>query len=115
MRVILTVVIGKLVIVTLKLFGRNGSSLPGLLAEKTYPPLLNKQLSSLSDGVIIVTGTNGKTTTTKSLVYLLEQSGLRVLTNPTGSNFTRGVYATIIKNSRFTGELPFDIAVLELD
>jgi UDP-N-acetylmuramyl tripeptide synthase len=48
-------------------------------------------------------------------VYLLEQSGLSVLTNPTGSNFTRGIYATIIKYSGLFGGMDYDIAVLELD
>lgn len=99
----------------LKLTGRNGSALPGLVVERGYPKLLHRQLDQLESGVIIVTGTNGKTTTTKSLVYLLEQCGHRVLTNPTGSNFTRGIYATLIRYSKVTGGLDYDIAVLELD
>ena len=112
---ILVILLGKLLIAGLKLSGRNGSALPGLVAEKLYPNLLQKQLDQLPEGIVIVTGTNGKTTTTKSLVYLLEQSGLKVLTNPTGSNFTRGVYATLIKYSKLSGGLDYDIAVLELD
>lgn len=99
----------------LRVFKRNGSALPGLYAEKLYPKLIQKQLDQLEDGVIIVTGTNGKTTTTKSLVYLLEQCGKRVVTNPTGSNFTRGIYASILKYSLFSGRLDYDIAVFELD
>ncbi len=112
---ILVLIIGKILIRTLKLTGRNGSALPGLIAERLYPSLLQKQLSQLEGGVVVVTGTNGKTTTTKSLVFLLEQCGFRVLTNPTGSNFTRGIYATLIKYSKVTGGLDYDVAVLELD
>lgn len=109
------IIVGKLMIAVLQLFGRSGSALPGLVLEKLYPKLITKQLDNLPFGVVVVTGTNGKTTTTRSLVYLLRQSGLRVVTNPTGSNFTRGVYATIAKYSRWTGGLPYDVAVLELD
>ncbi len=112
---ILIIVLGKIMMRGLRMTGRNGSALPGLLAERVYPSLLEKQLNQLDGGVIVVTGTNGKTTTTKSLVYLLEQCGFRVLSNPTGSNFTRGVYATLIKNSKVTGGLDYDVAVLELD
>lgn len=112
---LVVIVFGKFAIALLKLLGKSGSALPGLIVEKLYPKLLEKQLDQLEKGVIVVTGTNGKTTTTKALVYLLEQSGLRVLTNPTGSNFTRGVYATLLKYSSWTGQMNYDIAVLELD
>ena len=112
---IVVLALAKLLLKGLKLSGRNGSALPGLVVEKLYPGLLKKQLDQLENGVIVVTGTNGKTTTTKSLVFLLEQCGYRVLTNPTGSNFTRGIYATIVKYSRVSGGLDYDIAVLELD
>lgn len=112
---ILVINLGKLLLWALRMSGRNGSALPGLIAEKVYPSLIQKQLDQLGNGVVIVTGTNGKTTTTKSLVYLLEQCGFRVLTNPTGSNLTRGVHSTLIRYSNRLGGLDYDIAVLELD
>ncbi len=112
---IIVITFGKLLIWILRKSGRNGSALPGLIAEKFYPSLLTKQLDKLDNGVIVVTGTNGKTTTTKSIVYLLEQCGYKVFTNPSGSNFTRGVYASIINYSSISSSLDYDIAVLELD
>lgn len=99
----------------LRVVGKNGSALPGLMVEKLYPNFLNSQLDQLEGGVVIVTGTNGKTTTTKSLVYILEQCGLKVFTNPTGSNLTRGIYSSLIKYSSILGKLDYDIAVIELD
>lgn len=111
----ISIIIGKLIMLGLKAIGSSGSALPGLIIEKLQPGFLQKQLADLEHGVVIVTGTNGKTTTTKALVFLLEQAGLRVVTNPTGSNLTRGVIATLLKYSRWTGSLPYDIAVLELD
>lgn len=95
--------------------GRRGSALPGLVVEKIYPGFLHKTLSLLPKGVIIITGTNGKTTTTKITSELLASQGLRVLSNPTGSNFVRGIIATIIENISLNGQLPYDMAVFEQD
>ena len=63
----------------------------------------------------MVSGTNGKTTTTKMVVELLESQGLKVFTNRTGSNFTRGVAAALLGEVDWRGRLDADIAVLELD
>lgn len=112
---IVVIILGKASSWLLRKFGRNGSALPGLIVEKLHPKLLEHQLDQLEHGVIVVTGTNGKTTTTKSLVFLLQQCGYRVFTNPTGSNFTRGVYSSLIRYSSFGARLDYDIAVLELD
>lgn len=105
---------GKLTYKVLRVSGRRGAALPGLVVEKLSHSFLSKSLSQLPEGVIIVTGTNGKTTTTKMLTHVLGANA-RVLTNPTGSNFTRGIVASIVEQSSLSGALPFDIAVLELD
>lgn len=92
-----------------------GSALPGLIIERIDPYFLTRTLSQLQSGVVLISGTNGKTTTTKMVVELLEGQGLRVFTNRTGSNFTRGIVASLIESVNKKGDLPFDIAVLELD
>src|SRR5699024_4597090 len=71
--------------------GSGGSALPGLVAEKVDPGFLSHALSDVPGGIVVVSGTNGKTTTTKMLVAVLRAHGRQVFTNPTGSNFTRGV------------------------
>lgn len=112
---IISLLIGKLVFKVLRLTGRSASALPGLVVEKIHPRFLNQMLGQLPDGVIIITGTNGKTTTTKIITELLEAEGKRVLTNKTGSNFVRGTIASIVNNARLNGALPFDVAVFEQD
>jgi UDP-N-acetylmuramyl tripeptide synthase len=109
----LAVIIGKSVRRLSRLHG-GGSALPGLVVEKIDPNFMANVLKKLPYGVAIISGTNGKTTTTKMTADLLESQGLRVFTNKTGSNFTRGVVSAMlgdIKHFRFD----FDIAVLELD
>lgn len=92
-----------------------GSALPGLFVEKIDPEFIRRTLEQLPDGVVVISGTNGKTTTTKMVVELLQAQGLRVFTNRTGSNFTRGVAAALLGEVDMKGKLDADIAVLELD
>lgn len=108
------VLMGKTVRYAARLRG-GGSALPGLFVEKIDPDFIKKTLAQLPKGVVVISGTNGKTTTTKMVVSLLEAHGLRVFTNRTGSNFTRGVAAALLKDIDIKGKLAADIAVLELD
>ena len=109
----LTVILGKLVRGASRLRG-GGSALPGLVVEKFDKNFLRDTLSKLPRGVVVVSGTNGKTTTTKMVSELLEGEGLKVFTNSTGSNFSRGVISAILSEIKWF-KFDFDIAVLELD
>ncbi len=107
--------IGKcLVFLSRRLGGGHGSALPGLVVEKLSPHFLGRLLTKLPEGVVLVSGTNGKTTTTKIVADLLRADGYRVFTNPSGSNFARGVISAALPVMR-RGRLGADIAVLELD
>lgn len=92
-----------------------GSALPGLFVEHIDPNFVRDTLADLPMGVVLISGTNGKTTTTKMVVELLESQGLKVFTNRTGSNFIRGVAAALLADVDMKGRLVADIAVLELD
>lgn len=105
---------GKLARVASRLRG-GGSAFPGLVTEKIDPTVLRHTLGTLPRGVVVVSGTNGKTTTTKMLVAVLRAHGLRVFSNPTGSNFTRGVISAVLAEVGLTGSLRADVAVVELD
>lgn len=111
----ITTILGKGVRRASQLKGGGGSALPGLIIERIDPLYLTRTLSQLQYGTVLISGTNGKTTTTKMVVDLLASQGLKVFTNRTGSNFTRGIVAAIIESINNNGQLPFDIAVLELD
>lgn len=111
---ILSIIIGKIIKAVSKIRG-GGSAFPGLVIEKINPRFLSKMLSKLQYGVIVILGTNGKTTTTKVVSELLQKQGLRVFTNRTGSNFVRGVISEILDDVSISGRFDYDIAVLELD
>ena len=59
--------------------GSGGSALPGLVAEKIDPGFLAHALGDVPGGIVVVSGTNGKTTTTKMLVALLRAHGLSLI------------------------------------
>lgn len=109
-----SVLMGKAVRYVARLRG-GGSALPGLFVEKIDRSFVASALAQLPYGVVLVSGTNGKTTTTKMVVELCESQGLKVFTNRTGSNFSRGVAAALLGEVDARGRLHADIAVLELD
>jgi UDP-N-acetylmuramyl tripeptide synthase len=110
----LAVWLGKAVLTGLRLAGRSGNALPGLVVEKLFPAFLPSALARLPHGVVVVSGTNGKTTTTKMLATALAQK-FTVLTNDTGSNFVRGTITAAVDAADWRGRLRADVAVFELD
>lgn len=111
----LSILLGKTVQKVTRLRGNGGSALPGLVIERTNPNFIKHTLAKLPMGVVVVSGTNGKTTTTKIVSELLAKQGLKVFTNKTGSNFVRGVISEILADIKLSGKFDYDIAVLELD
>ena len=110
-----SIILGKAVQKLTRLRGNGGSALPGLIIERRDPNFVRNILGKLPHGVVVVSGTNGKTTTTKMVAELFEAQGLKVFTINTGSNFVRGVISAILKNIKISGKFDYDIAVLELD
>jgi len=111
---LLALFIGKLVLLLGRMLGKRGSSFPGLVVEKIYPGFLPETLAGLPGGVILVSGTNGKTTTVKMVAEILATQQ-PVLTNKTGANFTRGIISSILAESSWRGGLAATSAVFEVD
>lgn len=102
----------KLVTHIMKLFGKKGGTLPGKLALK-----LNKNIYNyfkIAGKIIVITGTNGKTTTTNMIYQILKKDN-RVVSNIGGNNIGWGIVSTLITNSSINGRLECDYLVLETD
>jgi UDP-N-acetylmuramyl tripeptide synthase len=96
--------------------GHEGTSLPGLVAEKIDPGLLTKLAkNNFSKGVIVVTGTNGKTTASKMIADVMKSQGISFIRNQAGSNMPRGIITTILQNSDSKGRCEADMALFEVD
>lgn len=114
MRLFLAVLVGKLIRIIAKLRG-GGSAIPGRIAMIIEPKLLQKTLGSLKHGVIFVSGSNGKSTTTALIAGTLGSQGLKVFSNPSGGNMPQGIGSAVIGQVSLDGKLDADVAVLEVD
>src|SRR5215204_6558345 len=79
---------------TLKTGG--GSTLPGVVARRVDPKVLTKLSQRLRLGSAAITGTNGKTTTTRMVSRILQIAGIRAVNNSTGANLVTGVTAALV-------------------
>src|SRR3989338_9482719 len=91
-----------------------GGTWPGELALKIDPSLLMK-LAERVQGIIVIAGTNGKTTTSLMVKTILEEAGFRVISNTSGANLVNGVVSSLIQISSISGSLNDDFAILEAD
>lgn len=93
----------------------SGMTYPGVVAEQVHPNLVRDLAGRLENGAIVVTGTNGKTTTAKMIGDVLEASGHRPVRNTSGSNMRQGIASTLVASSTLGGRPRGDVAVLEVD
>lgn len=91
------------------------SVLPGAIARRLHPRLLPLLFEQVEQGVILVVGTNGKTTTSLLLRTILEDRGYRVAHNDTGANLINGLISALLANTDSFGRLRADFAILEVD
>jgi len=82
-----------------------GTSIAGLVAQRLYPDIVGHLSKQLAHGSILVTGTNGKTTTSGFIAAILSDAGLRVWRNREGSNLMRGVAGALVIRARPNGNL----------
>lgn len=91
------------------------SVLPGEVARRLQPKALPLLFKQVRRGVILVVGTNGKTTTSLLLRTILEAQGWRVAHNSAGANLINGLVTTLLENTNLLGQLDADYAILEVD
>lgn len=116
MHLFIAILLGKLIAYfTKRLKIGGGSAAPGLYALSLEPNLVEKLAVKIPQNIVI-TGTNGKTTTAKMLSHFAKASGLKVIRNHTGSNLERGIASTLILHSHLTsGKLDSDLGIWEMD
>ena len=97
----------------LRVTGRGGTALPGKAARVFAKDILEVTSSGME--IIVVTGTNGKTTTSRMLEHALTAAGHECLANKSGANLLSGVTAEITCNATWTGKPKTHYAVIECD
>src|SRR5207237_5091118 len=74
-----------------------------------------KLTGDLTEGSIVITGTNGKTTTARLLTSIFEGMGKRVVSNRAGANLILGATAAALRSAGPDGRLRADWGVFEID
>jgi len=110
---IISILASKLTIFLTKNILKGGTTFPGKVALKIDSNILSKVSKDYK--VILITGTNGKTTTTNMIFNILKTSGLNVITNNTGANLYPGIVTTFIDNYKFNKSNENKYAVIEVD
>ncbi len=113
MRLFLAILLCKLSRWALRLLGRGGTALPGTLALKLCPDLVSRLSRNIR--TVMVTGTNGKTTTCRMIEKMLLDAGINCMANRSGSNLERGIAADLCANSTLIGRPKKRTAVIECD
>lgn len=93
----------------------NGYTLPGYMVLKLFPNILNSKQFNYKKGIILISGTNGKTTTSKLVADILKTNGFSVVHNSSGSNLLRGIVTTLLLDINLITGSKSNIAVLEVD
>jgi UDP-N-acetylmuramyl tripeptide synthase len=92
-----------------------GSTVPGVVARRVDPKVLTKLSWRLRLGSAAITGTNGKTTTTRMVSKILRRAGIGAVNNSTGANLVTGVTAALVSDSGLTGNVSSEMGLFEVD
>jgi len=92
-----------------------GSNFPGRVVLRLYPRAPEEMSSRLEMGCVLVTGTNGKTTTSNLLAAMLREAGMRPVHNRVGANLISGITAALAQSSDLRGNPRGDIGLFEVD
>lgn len=92
-----------------------GTTFPGTVARRVDPRALARLARRLRRGSLVVTGTNGKTTTSRMIAHCLEHAGWRPVHNRAGANLPQGVTAALLDATDLCGRTRADVGLFEVD
>lgn len=112
-RMITAILVCKALRFTLRMLKRGGTAMPGKTALRICPGLLS--MLSRDVKTVAVTGTNGKTTSSRMIEQAFTNKGLSYLANRSGANLISGVTTEFVANSSIFGKCRKEYAVIECD
>jgi lipid II isoglutaminyl synthase (glutamine-hydrolysing) len=90
----------------------SGTSLPGIVIEQYYPALITFMAKKYKT-IILITGTNGKTTTLHAIHTILHKSQVTLVSNLSGANIMRGIATALIND--FSPRASKQFAIFEVE
>jgi lipid II isoglutaminyl synthase (glutamine-hydrolysing) len=98
-----------------RLRGGGGTSLPGKLLVRIDPSAIASLAGRLPQGSVVVSATNGKTTTAAMAAGVLESAGVRLVRNQAGANMAGGVASTLLAAAGPRGAIDGQLGLFEVD
>src|SRR5947208_3062664 len=92
-----------------------GTTMPGRVARAVAPDIARQLAARLPQGCVVVTGTNGKTTTSRLIHHILQLAGLRPVHNRAGANLAAGIVTALVQHTDWRGRARGDIGIFEVD
>ena len=98
-----------------RLRGGGGTSAPGKLLMRLAPHAIADLGSRLTRGSVLISATNGKTTTATMAAGILERAGIAVVHNRAGANMAGGIATTLLAAARPRGGIAGELGLFEVD
>jgi UDP-N-acetylmuramyl tripeptide synthase len=92
-----------------------GSNFPGRVILRIHPEAPEEMVSHLDGGCVLVSGTNGKTTTSNLLAGMMRAGRMQPVHNRVGANLITGITAALAQASDGRGRPRGDIGLFEVD
>ncbi len=92
-----------------------GTVIAGHVVSRLAPAALSDVARRLALGSIVISGTNGKTTTARLLSHILQGAGYSALHNRAGANLLSGLFTAVATGTDWRGRPRSDIGVFEVD
>ncbi len=110
------IIVGKLIARLSTSLGKgNGSTWPGHIALSVHKTFIRDLQQKSHIRIILIVGTNGKTTTAKMLATILKYQGKKVIQNTSGANLLNGIASTLLLQADWRGNITADFAIFEID
>ncbi|MCL4354110.1 Mur ligase family protein [Patescibacteria group bacterium] len=93
----------------------SGSTWPGHIALKLNKKFIQDILKNNKIKIILIAGTNGKTTTSKLIQEILIKNNVKVFQNNSGANLLNGIASSLIQEASLNKELKKEFAIFEID
>jgi UDP-N-acetylmuramyl tripeptide synthase len=92
-----------------------GTSLPGKVLIALEPRAIGELATRLERGSVVLSATNGKTTTAAIAASVLERAGISLVHNRAGANMAGGVASTLLAAARSGGRIDGELGLFEVD
>ncbi|HEV3070875.1 MAG TPA: MurT ligase domain-containing protein [Solirubrobacteraceae bacterium] len=98
-----------------RLRGGGGTSAPGKLLVRLDPSAIGALAGRLSQGSVVISATNGKTTTAAFLAGILARHGTTLVHNRAGANMAGGIASALLDAARPRGTIGGELGLFEVD